>query len=163
MARCICRVSTTTMLEKRGGWKTRKQDCSHGSASRTPGKTDELAPMSSPLGRLLSRLRNTEQSVRESIAELVQEAGSGVALGTAGEAAGLDLQERALIANVLRLREITANDVMVPRPDIIPMRADVTLDQAIHQIRREGHSRLPVYRDNLDDLLGMVHIKDVFA
>jgi magnesium and cobalt transporter len=119
--------------------------------------------MNSPLGRLLSRLRNTEQSVRESIAELVQEAGSGAALGTAGEAAGLDLQERALIANVLRLREITANDVMVPRPDIIAMRADVTLDQAIHQIRREGHSRLPVYRDNLDDLLGMVHIKDVFA
>jgi magnesium and cobalt transporter len=53
--------------------------------------------------------------------------------------------------------------VMVPRPDIIAMRADVTLDQAIHQIRHEGHSRLPVYRDNLDDLLGMVHIKDVFA
>ena len=119
--------------------------------------------MNSPLGRLWSRLRNTEQSVRESIAELVQEAGSEAALGTAGEAVGLNLQERALIANVLRLREIIANDVMVPRPDIIAMRADATLDQAIHQIREEGHSRLPVYRDNLDDLLGMVHIKDVFA
>ena len=118
--------------------------------------------MSSAIQRLLGRLRNTEQSVRESIAELVQEAG-GEAAGAAGEAAGLDVQERALIANVLRLREITADDVMVPRPDIVAMRADVTLVQALDQIRKEGHSRLPVFRDNLDDLLGMVHIKDVFA
>jgi magnesium and cobalt transporter len=118
--------------------------------------------MSSALQRLLGRLRNTEQSVRDSIAELVQEAG-GETPGTAGEAAGLDVQERALIANVLRLREITADDVMVPRPDIVAMRADVTLTQAIDQIRKEGHSRLPVFRDNLDDLVGMVHIKDVFA
>jgi magnesium and cobalt transporter len=118
--------------------------------------------MSSALQRLLGRLRNTEQSVRESIAELVQEAGAETP-GAAGETAGLDVQERALIANVLRLREITADDVMVPRPDIVAMRADVTLAQAIDQIRKEGHSRLPVFRDNLDDLLGMVHIKDVFA
>jgi magnesium and cobalt transporter len=118
--------------------------------------------MSSALQRLLGRLRNTEQSVRDSIAELVQEAGTETP-GAAGEAAGLDVQERALIANVLRLREITADDVMVPRPDIVAMRADVTLAQALDQIRKEGHSRLPVFRDNLDDLLGMVHIKDVFA
>jgi magnesium and cobalt transporter len=119
--------------------------------------------MSSALHKLLGRLRNTEQSVRDSIAELVQEAGTEAALGTTGEAIGLDVQERALIANVLRLREITADDVMVPRPDIIAMRADVTLSQAIDQIRKEGHSRMPVFREHLDDLLGMVHIKDVFA
>jgi magnesium and cobalt transporter len=117
--------------------------------------------MSSALSRLLGRLRNTEQSVRDSIADLVQEAG-GEGLED-GEALGLNLQERALIANVLRLREITADDVMVPRPDIVAMRADVTLAQAIDQIRREGHSRLPVFREHLDDILGMVHIKDVFA
>ncbi|MDE8349253.1 MAG: hemolysin family protein [Acidocella sp.] len=119
--------------------------------------------MSSTLQRLLGRLRNTEQSVRESIAELVQEADAEEAAGHAHEPEGLDAHERALIANVLRLREITADDVMVPRPDIIAMRADVTLSQAIAQLRKEGHSRMPVYRDNLDDLVGMVHIKDVFA
>lgn len=119
--------------------------------------------MSSALGRLLGRLRSTEQSVRDSIAELVQEAGGEAGAGTGGEALGLNLQERALIANVLRLREITADDVMVPRPDIIAMRADVTLTQAIEQLRREGHSRMPVFREHLDDVLGMVHIKDVFA
>jgi magnesium and cobalt transporter len=119
--------------------------------------------MSSALHKLLGRLRNTEQSVRDSIAELVQEAGVENALGAAGEAVGLDVNERALIANVLHLREITADDVMVPRPDIIAMRSDVTLAQAIDQIRKEGHSRMPVFREHLDDLLGMVHIKDVFA
>jgi magnesium and cobalt transporter len=116
--------------------------------------------MSSALSRLLGRLRSTEQSVRDSIAELVQDGGDGL---EDGEALGLNLQERALIANVLRLREITADDVMVPRPDIVAIRADVTLAQAIDQIRREGHSRLPVFREHLDDILGMVHIKDVFA
>ena len=119
--------------------------------------------MSSALQRLLGRLRSTEQSVRESIAELVQESGSDDGIGAAGAAAGLNAQERALIANVLRLREIIADDVMVPRPDIVAMRADVTLAEAIDQIRKEGHSRLPVYREHLDDMLGMVHIKDVFA
>lgn len=116
--------------------------------------------MSNALGRLLGRLRNTEQSVRESIAELVQDAASEAAPDAA---IGLNPQERALIANVLRLREITADDVMVPRPDIIAMRADVTLEQATDLLRREGHSRLPVFREHLDDVQGMVHLKDVFA
>jgi len=116
--------------------------------------------MSNALGRLLGRLRNTEQSVRESIAELVQDAASEAAPDAT---VGLNPQERALIANVLRLREITADDVMVPRPDIIAMRADVTLEQATDLLRREGHSRLPVFREHLDDVQGMVHLKDVFA
>jgi len=119
--------------------------------------------MSGALSRLLNRLRNTEQSVRDSIAELVQEAGDEEAQGASGELVGLTPHERALLANVLRLREITADDVMVPRPDIIAMRADVTLDQALALIRQEGHSRMPVYREHLDDILGMVHIKDVFS
>jgi magnesium and cobalt transporter len=115
---------------------------------------------------LLDRLRQMlgrqpEHSLRDSIAELVQEAADEQV--TAGEQPELDRQERALIANVLRLRETTADDVMLPRADIVAMRVDVTLEQALQQIRAEGHSRLPVYREQLDDIVGMVHIKDVFA
>ena len=116
---------------------------------------------------ILSRLRgmvggrNGEQSVRLSIAELVQEAED--ATHAPGERPDLDRQERALIANVLRLRETTADDVMVPRADIVAMRVDVTLEQALEQIRLEGHSRLPVFDEQLDDIAGMVHIKDVFS
>ncbi len=111
--------------------------------------------------RGILRRRGVEQSVRESIAELVQEAAAApVEPGVLPE---LDRQERVLIANVLRLRETTADDVMVPRADIVAMRVDVTLEQALQQIRVDGHSRLPVYREQLDEIVGMVHIKDVFA
>ena len=110
-------------------------------------------------GRLLRR--TAEPSVRESIAELVEEAAAEAA--TAGGAPELDRQERALIANVLRLRGTTADDVMLPRPDIIAISVDATLDDAITLFQREGHSRLPVFREELDDIVGMVHLKDVFA
>lgn len=107
------------------------------------------------------RRRAGEHSVRDSIAELVQE--DAAADDVEGTSAELDLQERALIANVLRLRGTTADDVMVPRADIVAMRADTTLEQAIALFRLEGHSRLPVYREQLDDVIGMVHVKDVFG
>lgn len=111
--------------------------------------------------RAILRRRSNEPSVRESIAELVQEAAQ--APQSPGQIPELDRHERALIANVLRLRETTAGDVMVPRADIVAMRADRTFQQAVQQIRDDGHSRLPVYREQLDDVLGMVHIKDVYA
>jgi len=112
------------------------------------------------LGRLVGR-RHAEHSLRDSIAELVQEAAD--ATQAPGEQPELDRHERLLIANVLRLRETTADDVMVPRADIVAVRSDVTLAQTIELIRNDGHSRLPVYREQLDDVIGMVHIKDVFA
>jgi magnesium and cobalt transporter len=111
------------------------------------------------LSQLLGR-RQTEHSVRDSIADLVQEAASNQ---NPDEQPSLDRHERALIANVLRLRETMADDVMVPRADIVAMRADVTLAEAIEMIRNDGHSRLPVFKEQLDDVVGMVHVKDVFA
>jgi len=115
------------------------------------------------IGRIRHRLghRAPEHNLRDSIAELVQEAED--APDTPGELPDLDRQERALIANVLRLRGTTADDVMIPRADIVAMRVDVTLDEAIALFRREGHSRVPVFREELDDVVGMVHVKDVFA
>ncbi len=102
--------------------------------------------------------RGQDHGVRESIAELVAEAA-----GSGDLAPELDRQERALIANVLRMRGTLADDVMIPRADIIAMPIDLTLEQALEQIRREGHSRMPVFREQLDDIAGMIHIKDVFA
>lgn len=110
--------------------------------------------------KLLHKMRE-QPDLRRQIGELMEEADAEVGAEDAGT--GLDRQERALIANVLRLRGITADDVMVPRADIVAMRADVTLEQAIEQIRHEGHSRMPVFGEHLDDVLGMVHIKDVVA
>jgi magnesium and cobalt transporter len=107
------------------------------------------------------RRRHLDHGVRESIAELVAEAAD--APHTPGQLPDLDRQERALIANVLRLRGTTADDVMIPRADIVAMPIDLTLDQALEVIRREGHSRMPIFREQLDEIAGMIHIKDVFA
>jgi magnesium and cobalt transporter len=123
--------------------------------------------MSGSRAGFLNRLRTMigrsapEPTLRESIAELMQEAAD--APETASPTSELDRHERALIANILRLRETTADDVMIPRADIVAMRSDLTLEQAIDQIRGDGHSRLPVYREQLDDIIGMIHVKDVFA
>ena len=118
-----------------------------------PGLIDKLRHR---LGR-----RIPEPNFRHSIAELVQEAAD--APETPGEMPDLDRQERALLANVLRLRGMSADDVMLPRADIVAISVDTTLPDALALIRDDGHSRLPVYRDQLDNIVGMVHIKDVFA
>jgi magnesium and cobalt transporter len=111
--------------------------------------------------KLLHKIRD-QPDLRQQIGELMEEANAEIDAEDGG-GTGLDRQERALIANVLRLRGFNADDVMIPRADIIAMRADVTLDQAIDQMRREGHSRMPVFGEHLDDILGMVHVKDVLG
>jgi CBS domain containing-hemolysin-like protein len=95
--------------------------------------------------------------------ELIEKHDEPARQGALERADGLDAQERALLGNVLKLRGKTASDVMVPRADIMAMPEDFTLEQAIRLIQRDGHSRYPVYRGQLDDIVGMVHIKDVFA
>lgn len=88
-------------------------------------------------------------------------------IGAEGERAeappAADPHERQLLANIARLRGTTAYDVMVPRADIVAMEVSLTLEEAIRLIQREGHSRYPVYQRSLDDILGMVHIKDVIG
>jgi CBS domain containing-hemolysin-like protein len=115
--------------------------------------------------RLQSLLRKREaESVRDRVEELLERRHEGESDTQQGaDADELDVQERLLLSNVLRLRDKAAYDVMVPRADIVAMPENLTLDQAIRLIQREGHSRFPVYRENLDDITGMVHIKDVFA
>ncbi|MFT8245646.1 hemolysin family protein [Roseomonas sp. BN140053] len=107
----------------------------------------------------LTRKREAE-SVRERVEALVEAQEEPQEAGGLPE---LDAAERALLGNVLKLRGKTALDVMVPRADIVAMPESLTLEEAIRLIQREGHSRLPVYRENLDDVVGMIHIKDVFA
>ncbi len=121
------------------------------------------APQRGFLGRVRQVLlgRAAEHNVRDSIAELVQQSEDETPVE--GVEPELDRQERALLANVLRLRGTTADDVMVPRADIVAISVDLTLQQALDGIRLEGHSRLPVFREQLDEIVGMVHIKDVFG
>ena len=75
----------------------------------------------------------------------------------------IDDRERALLEKVLTIGELTVNDVMVPRADITAVERHTPLDEIVGLMSAEVHSRLPVYRNTLDDAIGMVHIKDVLA
>lgn len=72
-------------------------------------------------------------------------------------------EERAMLRNILHLRETRVEDVMVPRADIDAVDVDVTLAGLLLHFERSGHSRTPVYRETLDEPIGMVHIKDLMA
>ncbi len=98
--------------------------------------------------------RESEASLRETLEELIEER---------EEEAPIADDERALIANILKLRSLTAADVSVPRADIVAVEVDTPVDELIKRMVASAHSRLPVYRETLDDVLGMIHIKDVFA
>lgn len=71
--------------------------------------------------------------------------------------------ERTMVRNLLHFGERDAGDVGVPRADIIAVEEGTSFDDLVRVFAEAGHSRLPVYRDNLDAVIGMVHIKDVFA
>ncbi len=71
--------------------------------------------------------------------------------------------ERVLVSNILKVRHSCAEDVMVPRADIVAIEAQASLAEVIALITKSGHSRIPVYRETLDDVIGMVHIKDIVA
>jgi CBS domain containing-hemolysin-like protein len=105
--------------------------------------------------RRLRRWRNGEVSPRDTLEELIEEREESEI--------PLDEGERALLANILELRARSAEDLMVPRADIVAIEADEPLAQVIELMTASGHSRLPVYRETLDDAIGMVHIKDVLA
>jgi CBS domain containing-hemolysin-like protein len=81
--------------------------------------------------------------------------------GAASEA--FEKHERTLIANVLKLRDVTAWDVMVPRVDIMAVEAGTPFAEVVKLLVEEGHSRLPVYQDDLDHIIGMIHVKDVLG
>src|SRR3546814_8110755 len=68
--------------------------------------------------------------------------------------------ERQMGRNLLHCGERDAGDVGVPRADIIAVEQGISFDDLVRTFASAGHSRLPVYRDALDTIIGMVHIKD---
>ncbi|MDA4846302.1 hemolysin family protein [Hoeflea poritis] len=106
--------------------------------------------------RLLRLFRNSdEHSLREDLTDALS------ADGVFG--AAFTPEERAMLHNILRLREVRVEDVMVPRADIRAVDCGIALDELMALFEESGHSRMPVYGDTLDDPRGMVHIRDLVA
>ncbi len=106
-------------------------------------------------GQRLLRPRNGDDSVREAIEELIEESGE--------DATPLETEEHNLLSNILRLKDSTAADVMVPRADISALDVNASVADLVELINREAHSRVPIFQETLDDAIGMIHIKDVMA
>jgi CBS domain containing-hemolysin-like protein len=71
--------------------------------------------------------------------------------------------EKTLIANILEIRDQPVSELMVPRADIIAVDAETDRDVLLRLLVSKPHSRLPVYRETLDDVIGIIHIKDILA
>jgi CBS domain containing-hemolysin-like protein len=103
--------------------------------------------------RLIRRQRNGE-SLRETIDEMIEEQppeGSD----------SLGAHERVLIGNILKGHDRTAADVMVPRIDIVALDVETPFPEVVKCMIEQEHSRVPVYRETLDDVIGFIHVKDI--
>ena len=105
--------------------------------------------------RLVRRPRNGE-SLRETIDEMIEEP-------PRDGPDPLGAQERVLIGNILKGHDRSAVDVMVPRVDIVALDVETPFPEVVHYMIEQGHSRVPVYRETLDDVIGFIHVKDILS
>ena len=115
-------------------------------------------------GRLWRGLRgllfgeDSEPTLRDQIEEAIEEHE-----GEAPSQGDLSPVERQMLRNLLHFGERSAGEIGVPRADIIAVAETISFADLVAAFADAGHSRLPVYRDSLDSVTGMIHIKDVFA
>lgn len=98
--------------------------------------------------------RNGESSLRESLEEVIGEHDDTLE--------GVDAEQRALLLNTLAFAEKRIDDIMIPRADIEAVEISTTLPELVQTFCSAAVSRMPVYRDTLDEVVAMIHIKDVF-
>ena len=103
---------------------------------------------------------DSEPTLREEIEEAIDEAEESQ--GSHPVAGDLSPAERQMLRNLLHFGERTAGEIAVTRGDIMSVPSDISFDQLVRAFADAGHSRLPVYADSLDEVIGMIHIKDVF-
>jgi magnesium and cobalt transporter len=131
------------------------------SSSSPPDRSeteDAPRPLLSEIGsRLFQALRQLRGSspFRDSLQEVIEESDR--------QTHEISSEERLLLANLLKFGELKVEDVMVPRAEIVAVEEQATLDDVFNIFLDAQHSRLPLYRETLDDPIGMIHIKDVLG
>lgn len=93
---------------------------------------------------------------------LITEAELKTIVNVSHEEGVLELDERTMINNVFDFGDSKAKDVMTPRTDIVAVPLDVTYGEYVRLVQEEGFSRMPVYGEDLDDIVGILYVKDVF-
>ena len=94
--------------------------------------------------KFLSSNSDDKESVRENIVNV---------LDNKSDAENISKQERLMLRNILKINEITARDIMIPRANIFAVETNDTLDSVLDIFLKEAHSRAPVYEKNLDNII----------
>ena len=98
-----------------------------------------------------------DSSLRETIEEYIVEDDDDLV------SESFSTQEKLLLSNILNLRDKTVVDVMVPRIDIVALQIEATESEVLAILAERQFSRLPVYKDTMDNVVGTVHIKDILS
>jgi len=106
-------------------------------------KTEDLTP------------EQREKAIEESIEQFASQVSS--------EDNILEEDEREMIHGVVELGETTVKEIMVPRVDIIGIELGTSMKEVIEIIRKSGHSRIPLYRNSLDEIIGIIYAKDLLT
>lgn len=151
-------------------------DAAHlGSTSPTPSAPSASATASPPansgantasgtgpglmlwLKNLLTAKPDNDESLRHVIEEYIEEMSSSNDVKESAE-----IHELNMLSNVLDLKDMTAEDIMVPRADIVAIDLATPEEELLSLLVKTRHSRIPVYRETLDDIMGIIYIKDAF-
>ncbi len=105
---------------------------------------------------VFSKPKNGNDTLREALEEYIEELDEDKGIHIASH-------EQALISNVLKLRNTTVTDVMIPRADIAAIESEADQESLMALLSEKQFSRIPVYKETMDEILGTVHIKDILS
>jgi CBS domain containing-hemolysin-like protein len=134
------------------------EPASPGGESRS-GESDSPSALWRALKLLMFGRGDGDQSLRAQLEDAIDEHEGEAEGAPAGDLSPI---ERQMVRNLLHFSEHDADDVAVPRGEIVAIPAAATFEQLVATFAEHGHSRMPVYGDSLDEIVGMIHIKDVF-
>ena len=97
---------------------------------------------------------NDKENIKNVIEDLIEENKNG--------SEKIDDGTKKIFKNVINLSDKCLEDVMIPRADIDAVSIDTKVDDLVSFINKTKHSRIPVFQDNLDKIIGMIHIRDLF-
>ncbi|GLQ05204.1 hemolysin family protein [Sneathiella chinensis] len=131
----------------------------HLSAEKLNASSEEESPSDSENGFLSNILKHlgfspqTDSSVRTALEELIEAHDDSEQT--------IHPSERAMLTNILGISNLCIRDVMIPRADIEAIDSSLSLEQVVERFAETSHSRMPVYEETLDNVIGMFHIKDL--
>lgn len=149
-----------TTVENTQGEQPNSDSGANSSEDQSPEGQSTAAAAPAARQPLISRIRQFFKPKNGST--LHEDIADAIAVG-ATDTDSLSASEKAMLHNILRLREARVEDVMIPRAEIDAIEQSTSLGVLLDVFERSGHSRMPVYFDTLDDPRGMVHIRDVVA